>query len=391
MSSQLTREVQQVVSGGSPMSYTKVQQSARSEIEFSHEDLEKIERFRKLVRTRHRLILSLIPCLALAGIPASPLIVKNAATGDQSVACGVFAIQGAPFTNSPALDLPYVAGLSARFAWKDLEPRQGEYDWQLLENAHKLALARKKPMIVRVVSGMHAPEWVYKLDGVRSVTFGPAEVSWLKFETRMPVPWDEPHLAAWEKMVQALGKKIDGWSDVPCVQMAGGGFIDEMHLAKRTKNALAQWKAVEVSEEKVEALWKRIISMYDKYVPKRMGIGINLAPPLDGYKTAEAIHKWALQEYPGRVWFQQNGLTARWNGDSIWSKMILEGSKTTTVGYQLGGAGERIGDRTKTYARAVEDGCSYVEIFHYDLRGGKWETETQVLAKGLEENHRKLK
>ena len=111
--------------------------------------------------------------LALFSVTALPLIARDEVAGGQSnrsAAHGVFAIQGPridgiqvePFTSSPALDLLYVAGLSARFAWKDLEPRQGEYDWRLLENAHKLALARKKPLIVRVTSGMLAPEWVYR-------------------------------------------------------------------------------------------------------------------------------------------------------------------------------------------------------------------------------------
>ncbi len=302
---------------------------------------------------------------------------------------GVFSIRGpkVEFTEAPELDSPAVAGLSARIGWGELEPKQGQYDWRLLERAHDLAKTKKKWLMLRVTAGMLSPDWVYELKGVRSVTFTKQDVRWLQDKARMPVPWDEAYLQAWETFLKALGRKIADWPEVYCVQMTGGGFIGEMHLPKTTEATLQQWKEAGASEEKVNAMWQRIITAYDKHMPAQVGISLNLAMPLPGYKTGTVVREWALSKHPGRVWFQQNGLSG---GPAVgpYSKILREASATTTVGYQMGGTGKsgRI-VWPKAFQRAIEDKCSYLEVFSVDVLDPERKEDLAYLAKGLKANH----
>jgi len=303
---------------------------------------------------------------------------------------GIFSLRGPKgedFTKAPELEFPFVAGLSARIAWSDLEPQQGQHNWRLLEQARETAASHKKLLMLRVTAGMLSPGWVYKLEGVGTVTFTKDDVSWVKpgDTISMPVPWAEGYLKAWESFLTALGQKIHDWPELCCVQMTGGGFIGELHLPKTSEATMKQWNEAGASEEKVNAMWQRIITVYDKNMPAQVGISLNLAMPLPGYKTGTVVREWALSKYPGRVWFQQNGLTG---GPAVgpYSKILREASATTTVGYQMGGTGAagRI-QWPRAFQRAIEDRCSYLEVFEVDVSDPKRKDDLVFLAKGLKE------
>jgi len=118
-----------------------------------------------------------------------------------------------------------------------------------------------------------------------------------------------------------------------------------------------------------------------------VGISLNLAMPLPGYKSQTVVREWALSKHPGRVWFQQNGLSG---GPAVgpYSKLLREASATTTVGYQMGGTGKsgRI-DWPKAFQRVVEDQCSYLEVFSVDVLDPARQDDLDFLAKGLKANH----
>ena len=331
-----------------------------------------------------------------AGVAASSQLQgKSRSTSEQRG--GIFSLRGPrdeDFTKAPELEFPFVAGLSARIAWSDLEPKQGQYDWRLLEQAKETAASHKKPLMLRVTAGMLSPDWVYKLEGVGAVTFTKEDVSWLKpGETvRMPVPWAEGYLKAWESCLVALGKKIHDWPELYCVQMTGGGFIGELHLPKTSATTMKQWQEAGASEEKVNAMWRRIITAYDKNMPAHVGISLNLALPLPGYETGTVVREWALREYPGHVWFQQNGLSGV-KEKGAYSEILISASATTTVGYQMAGTveGSEAGGRKivwpRAFQRAIEDKCSYLEVYQVDVNDPKRKDDLIFLANGLEKNN----
>ena len=95
----------------------------------------------------------------------------------------------------------------------------------------------------------------------------------------MPVPWDEPYLASWERFLQALGRHLQTWTNLYCVQMTGGGFIGEMHLPKKSAEVIAQWENAGITDDKLIAMWQRIIRAYDKTMPPGIGLALDLGQP----------------------------------------------------------------------------------------------------------------
>jgi len=288
-------------------------------------------------------------------------------------------------------DSPAINGMSVRYRWSSLEPEPGKYDWRLLEKAHDIAVSKKLWMMITVSGGMFTPEWVYAL-GPRKITFLADDTNWMEPNTTatMPVVWDEPYVQAWENLLKVLGEKIRDLPEVHSVCVTGAGFISEMHLPKRHPQTAAQWEAVGIDDEKMVVLYKRLIATYDRVMPRHIGLPIHLGSPFGQSKTADIIYAWALQEYPGRVWFQQDGLQGGTQADGRWSRMLRNASSLTTVGYEMLGSvtrnNEETGDRRKAFERAIEDGCTYVEIFRDDLLVPEHKEAIEFLAEGLKRN-----
>ncbi len=309
---------------------------------------------------------------------------------------GIFSLRavGDKLNNVSELDTPYVAGLSVRFEWQSVEPNPGEFNWSLLDKAHELTVAKNKLLMIRVTAGMFSPAWIYK-QGVGKITFHGDESNFMKPDSIavMPVPWDEAYLAAWEKFITALGNKISGWSNVYCVQMTGGGFICEMHLPKKRASTIREWKNAGINDKTVFRMWQRIIEIYDKHIPQGIGLALNLGVPFEQSKTPELVYEYALDKYPKRVWFQQDGLQEVYPSTRRWSKMIRKAARKTVVGYQMLGGGKFLdaetGNRKIAFEHAIEDGCSYVEVYTADVRNPKWQDAMVFLANGLAKNIKK--
>ncbi len=290
--------------------------------------------------------------------------------------------------NTDELNLPYVAGLSVRVAWADIEKSPGQYDWSLIEKAHRIVDQKGKLLIVRIIAGSLSPQWIYA-QGVPKITFLGQETNWMRADAigMMPVPWNEAYLRAWERFVAALGNEISGWQNVYCVQMTGGGFIDEMHLPRKLPETIEQWDRAGISDEKLFAMWKRIIETYDKSIPAKIGLALDLGIPFARSRAPEMIYQYALEHYPGRVWFQQNGLKAQRDPGAKFPEMIRAASTRTVVGYQMLGGGKfldtQTGDRRAAFENAINDNSSYVEVYKADLMDPTLRSDMVFLADAL--------
>ncbi len=323
-------------------------------------------------------------------ICALMLPVANAASPTPRAEGGIFSLhpRNDPLNDTSELDLPYVAGLSVRFGWTDIERSPGQYDWNLLEKAHQIAVQQGKLLIVRIIAGSASPGWLYA-QGVPTVTFRGSETNWMSADAvvNMPVPWNEKYLQSWEKFLGAFGREIAGWADVYCVQMTGGGFIDEMHLPKKSPDTIRQWNEAGISDEKIFPMWKRIVQAYNKSMPARVGLVLDLGIPFARSRSPELVYQYALDTYPGRVWFQQNGLKAERAPEAKFPAMIRAASGKTTVGYQMLGSvnflDAQTGDRKMAFENAIGDNSSYVEVYKADLAEPRLKGDMIFLADGL--------
>lgn len=307
---------------------------------------------------------------------------------------GIFSLypRNDPLNDTSELSLPYVGGLSVRFGWADIEKTPGRYDWARLDKAHRIAVESHKMLMVRIIAGSASPPWVYTR-GVPKIIFSGSETNWMPGDSlaAMPVPWDHAYLGAWREFIEALGKEISGWDNVYCVQMSGGGFIDEMHLPNQRPETLRQWEDAGVSDEKLFAMWRSIIDAYDKSIRPDVGLSLSLGTPFPRSTVPELVCQYALEHYPGRVWIQQNGLKAARAPNARFAEMIRAASKRTTTGYQMLGGGKfldlQTGDRRLAFEHAIHDNCSYLEVYKADLLDPRLRDALIFLANGLLTGH----
>ncbi len=283
----------------------------------------------------------------------------------------------------PELSDPLIYGISWRFRWKTIEPKDGQINWEPVDRAIEATAKAGKKVMLRVVAGMHTPEWVYKA-GARPLDFTNTDLAHPenhRTDMRMPVPWDEIYLERWERFIKAIGKRYNGNPSIYSVQMAGGGHIGEMNLPKTHD----KWKQMGYSDGKLIFTWERIIDAYQKAFPN-IPTNLNINEPLGRNKSnvLEPVVSYVLSKYPNKVYLQQNGLKADLPKNDKIRQIIRASSEKTVVGYQmLGGRGfmdKQTGDRMTAFRNAIEDNVSYVEVYASDVRDPAKRDALQVLA-----------
>jgi len=313
---------------------------------------------------------------------------------------GGFAPERARYESIPEVKLPFVNGLSFRQFWRNLEPEEGKYDWTPLENAYRLTKENRKWLMITVTAGMGTPDWVYE-KGTKFVAFDGKQIRWLKRDIalKMPVPWDEIYLKEWEDFLMALGEKIAEWDNVYCVHMTGGGYISEMHLPVWQEGMIDKWENAGFSPEVGAAMWKRIIEMYDRHMPKNVGLVISLSPIVKGGKGGDGVSRivfdWATKKYGNRVWYQRDILKERTatNPNGKLSSQMKAAASFTTIGWQTAFIPDKdlVGNKAIAYQHAINTNSSYVEVYPEEMRDASAREELMKLNNGLKGNYERLK
>jgi Beta-galactosidase len=275
-----------------------------------------------------------------------------------------------PTSEIPGLRNPLVDGLSWRFRWATVEPREGQYNWELIDRAIEGTTKAGKKVMLRVVAGINAPEWVYQ-SGAKPFDFCSTDLVHPGNHPRdlqMPIPWDSVYLTKWEKFIEVFGSRYNGRPELYSIQMTGGGYIGEMNLPK----ALGKWQQVGYTDEKLIAAWKRIVDAYQKAFPVTP-TNLDINEPLGKSSDVLApVVSYVLATYPRKVYLQHNGLKAEFPRDQRVRKILREAADKTTVGYQMvGGKGfleGQTGDRLTAFRNALEDRASYIEVYASDVK-----------------------
>src|SRR5579883_951512 len=121
-------------------------------------------------------------------------------------------------------DDPLVAGTYLGYYWAQLEPQNGQYNWQLIDNDMKPWVNNGKHVILRVSvagwtrwqppdSGQGTPRWVYNM-GVASVTEADGAIK--------PQYWNPVFLQNLSNFVQAFANRYDGNTNIVAVEIGVG-------------------------------------------------------------------------------------------------------------------------------------------------------------------------
>jgi hypothetical protein len=214
---------------------------------------------------------------------------------------GVFAlgVAGHPVPQDILLN-PNIDGVALLFLWKELEPRERQFDWNFSDSEIIRAHAQGKKISLGVTPGVSTPEWVYG-DGARKYTFlwdkrwGPPPCS----PVSLPVPWDSVYIAKWLEFVRAFAQRYANDPDVVLVKIEGiNAQTPEFflpHSPSKSVSAgarvgcpgddnLAAWQDVGYRPERVRAAWRTLAGGYAERFPNQslvLETGPAGMPPID--------------------------------------------------------------------------------------------------------------
>ena len=137
---------------------------------------------------------------------------------------------------------PYIAGTQLSYTWAELEPKENQYRWDIIErDMEPWAMAGKKCWIEistaqwRDKTGTRvSPAWIFDRGVAKVHAEGTATY---------PVFWDDKYLELWGRFVRAFARRFDGDPRIEFVSTGGYSSGHEPRLSSRDNDALTdQWK-----------------------------------------------------------------------------------------------------------------------------------------------------
>jgi hypothetical protein len=275
-------------------------------------------------------------------------------------------------------------GISLRTSWKDLQPREDGYNLSYLDQTIGTAKAAGKKVMVRVLPGIHSPDWA--LAGVSSIRYTVHKAGHpLQGQTvTIPVPWDAVYLGRWTAFVSVLGQRYRNDPSLVLIQMAGPtANTAEMHLPKSPEDK-ALWDKKGYHRDKLVAAWKTVIDAYAKAFPDQY-LAVDISIPLYNDGSLEEILSYGARTYPGRFCIQGNWLSDHTREGFPLYRLIKDYSKTTPVGFQMLGPTrpDSAGALREAIDRGIEAGARYLEVYESDFQNPERSDDLRYAAKRL--------
>jgi len=280
----------------------------------------------------------------------------------------------------PDLAPGWVAGVSVGARWKDVEPKEGAFNWSRFDAAVELAGEQGRAVVLRLVPGAWGtPDWVYEAG---------AEPCWFidhnryhktygqRFRT--PLPWDGVWLDRWSRLIAAFGERYGGKAQVALIQMVGPAKTSgEMHLPKPA-DVQTPWEEMGYTRERLVSAWRRVLDAYSEAFPDKYK-ALCLANPINDAGVLDPILDYAYSSMDGRFcvqgnWFHGKGDMTLGLADDDGTghrhilNLYLQYARRVSAGLQPvswptdPGCRQRMGDPALMFENGRRMGCTYCEV-----------------------------
>jgi len=184
-----------------------------------------------------------------------------------------------PFEGQVFTD-PWITGVDLLAQWRNLEPAFNTFNWTFLDCVFSQADQHDKFVVLTLVPGFEAPDWVLGLPGVRSQSFmfsyGNNEPA-----RQLPLPWNQPYLSSWFGFLQAVAARYGANPEFRVIQVGGPTSVStEMSLPDRTSgdsalppstggSDIAEWINLGYTPARYVAAWKMAFAEYHRLFPNQ--------------------------------------------------------------------------------------------------------------------------
>ena len=178
------------------------------------------------------------------------------------------------FNNSwgDLLDNPHISAGRKQAYWKEVNPAEGEFDWQVYDEAiQKAQSVGKKAVLALSISGYGGWNNPNAADGVPVWVYENGEglgVDYLEWNgppyTKYPIFWSENIKTHFQTLIEKFGAR---YNNHPCVEYVIIGLYPEMNLGKDANNLQQDWLNAGYTDSLYENTVKWYIDLYTKNFP----------------------------------------------------------------------------------------------------------------------------
>ncbi|MEW6103576.1 MAG: putative Ig domain-containing protein [bacterium] len=285
------------------------------------------------------------------------------------------------------IDNPYLAGAKIATIWSNIQPKEGVFDWSVIDGDMKIWTEAGKKVRLAVYISSYAgwspelkcatPEWVFKgSPSARYIQYNPDGTVTLPPDwderdrtTTYPVIWDLVFKEKYKKFVEAFGEKYDGNPNVLYVQI---GLFPEMTLGKDAGSLTDYWRAegysYDVYEETIKWIIDRNLEAFDQ-TPCSLALN---APEIMNEDEKERLWQEVSSYLNSKGgWLQNNSYKARSYYDYWAQKMFRKYHQSTNIVYQAWGSSktqpEQQGSFRDASCNALRAHPDFLEIYAADI------------------------
>ncbi|MEV7979093.1 hypothetical protein [Streptomyces sp. NPDC086519] len=304
---------------------------------------------------------------------ATPSDAASATTSAASAFHGIYAFSGGN-TSDLATD-PDVAGRSLVYYWAQLEPRQGQYCWNLIDQDMRPWVTAGKKVVLRVSAAGWAkwdtaadsahgtPAWVYA-QGVRSVTEQDGAV--------MPEYWSQTFESDLDTFLAAFAARYDGDAAVSAVDISIGVGGESKADSEKNPGLLPLWQSIGYTDELWWGYAQHTITTYTSLfhrtplalMPDKTFIG-----GTDGYDESKIVN-YAVAK---GIWLQDNGVVPGRTLSAPWGR-------TPVIAEMRGATGDTGDNLADDLEAAVAEHPVFILVFTSDITDADRAVLHQVAA-----------
>lgn len=212
---------------------------------------------------------------------------------------------------------PYVSGVALRIEWKDIEPQEDNFHWDLVDQVFAQAKTHDKWVKLIIIPGFGTPQWA--LSGVQTGLFEKKYGVGRGQQAPLPLPWDSTYVSRWFTFLRAVGSRYGNNPSFRVIAAAGPTSVSAEMSLPNSPDDLATWKSVGYTPEKYIGAWVNVFSTYAQIFPNQYfslalypGLPISSAGLQDISERPRSRQK-VIDEglrYPSQFVLQTSGLHA---------------------------------------------------------------------------------
>lgn len=258
---------------------------------------------------------------------------SNQITADNQVTPPSIGFQGIyNFSGTIDAKTQFVDGTYLHYAWSDLEPTEGQFNWNLIDTQMQPWIDAGKKVILRVSTAgwkkwttpnnpSWTPQWVYD-KGVKNIIDDDG--------SKKPAYWDMKFLLALQNFIIAFGAKYDNHPHVACIEMGIGDGGESKVDTSKGSDVLNKWKAIGYTDDLWFSAIKEIILMYKTSFPTTPRVVMPDASFIGGSNSLNMASVISYAQTQG-CWLQDNGLVKGENFQPLkWNMPLLSEQRNPT-------------------------------------------------------------